>query len=124
MSPVGDLTRGRDHFVLRRGCFGHDRGEVLDQQQPVPGAEVDEQQAAGLPGPRRTAVRPKVRLTVPRFQSARPDLRVGIIASSDAIRKAMDLLRPADRYRDAAGPISRREVVGHVDDREATEMFL
>ena len=44
--------------------------------------------------------------------------------SRQAMREAVHLLWPADRDRDPAGPVPRVGIVGHIDDRETTEVFL
>src|SRR5262252_6368254 len=40
------------------------------------------------------------------------------------MREAVHLLRPADRDRDPAGPVSRLGIVGHIDDGEPAEVLL
>src|SRR5689334_11508250 len=38
--------------------------------------------------------------------------------------EAVQLLWPADRDRDPAGPVQRLGIVGHIDDRETAEVLL
>jgi hypothetical protein len=40
------------------------------------------------------------------------------------MREAVQLLRPADRDRDPAGPIPRLGIAGHIDNRETAEVLL
>jgi len=77
-----------------------------------------------------------IELVLPAFDSAyrhrmtrAPGPLLAVLAcdgqrSAAAVREAVHLLRPADRDRDPAGPVPRRGIVGHIDDREAAEVLL
>jgi hypothetical protein len=59
-----------------------------------------------------------------RSSQSRQGLGLGVGAHPYAMREAVHLLRPADRDRDPSGPVPCLGVVGHIDDRETTEVLL
>src|SRR5215467_12014656 len=59
-----------------------------------------------------------------RTPRSRQGIRLRISAQRYAMREAVQLLRPADRDRDPAGPIPCLGIVGHIDDRETAQVLL